>query len=164
MRFTIQRTFSDYFKLYSFLLFRKTGIKILGGLYVYNLISVILQSLGLINVISNITGLYIIIIVIPLLFLLIIYLKAKQSYSLHKSNLIYEINEDDIIITGEGFQSQKTWAKCVKIEETKSWFLIAENKYEVDLLPKREMQDHEVSQLRSILSEQRHVQIKLLVT
>jgi hypothetical protein len=165
MKFVIQRTPYDYLKLSCSLMFRKTGIKILAVLLIYNLIQLFFQSLGLIIVFKDLFLSYLILIGVPVLVFLFFYWRMKENYFRTKNffgKKIYEIKEGELIVTGDGFQVKKDLSKGLKIEETKSWFLIFESINQVDFIPKKSMSQEEIVQLRNTFSMQRGVQVILL--
>jgi preprotein translocase subunit YajC len=161
MKFVIQRTPYDYLKLSCSLMFRKTGVKILAVLLIYNLIQLIFQSLGLITVFENVFLSYLIFMGVSVLFFLFFYWKMKRKYfSDNKAfgRKTYEIKEGEMIVTGDGLQVKRDLSKSLKIEETKNWFLIVESIDQLDFIPKKSLSQQEIIQLHNTFSMQKGVQ------
>lgn len=82
-----------------------------------------------------------------------VYFSAKKNYLSNKrlgEKIIYEFYPDEMKATGESFITLRKWAQTYKIEELKNWFLIYESNQVANLIPKSEMSDQDISNLRSL--------------
>jgi len=55
-------------------------------------------------------------------------------------------------MTGESFHSQLTWDKVYKVTETKNWILIWQNRQIANAIPKRDVWDGQIEDLKKILT------------
>ncbi len=84
--------------------------------------------------------------------------KTKRIYDSNirfKEEMVYTFDETWIQVKGESFESKLTWEKMYKIKETKSWFLIYQNKIAANVIPKKGMNAQQLKQLRSLIKNKK---------
>jgi hypothetical protein len=87
---------------------------------------------------------------------LVINFSIKKSYK--SSNRIsetitYNFKEDTYSITGESFNSELTWDKLQKVTLTKNWLLLWQTKITANAIPRRDVDDSILKNLKVILSK-----------
>ncbi|MCK3684602.1 YcxB family protein [Maribellus sp. YY47] len=85
-----------------------------------------------------------------------VYFSAKKNFYTHgrlQEQIVYEITDKEINISGESFKSQMTWEKTYKVQELKDWFLIYQNKLVANVIPKNST-DLDIVEFRRIVRNQ----------
>ena len=146
-----QLTEQDYINANFVLLFSRPIFKIvlviIGLFSLSNMITVILSPNGSI---SSIIPPLIIILMLPLM----TYLAAKRNFKANQriSEIVqYTFDEQTLTIKGESFNSQYSWDKIYKVSQTKNWLLIWQNRQVANPIPKRDVWDGEMQDLKEIL-------------
>lgn len=83
-----------------------------------------------------------------------IFWNARKSYRSNNRNnerIEYEFDNRWIALKGDSFESKLTWKKIHKVKETKLWFLIYASKVVAYIVPKRNMSEVEILELRKII-------------
>jgi len=68
-----------------------------------------------------------------------IYFNAKKNYETNKTlqeKVNYEFLEEKILISGESFNSEISWDKIYRIEESEEWILIFQNRQTANIILK----------------------------
>lgn len=92
------------------------------------------------------------------------YLSAKKNYNTNarlKETIEYNFDNENIIVTGESFNSKLTWEKVYKITESKDWVLIWQNKLIANIIPKRDFKIGELETLKGIVKQHKSIINKL---
>ena len=85
---------------------------------------------------------------------LMTYLAAKRNFKANRriSEIVqYTFDEQNLTIKGESFNSQYSWDKIHKVSQTKNWLLIWQNRQVANPIPKRDVWDGEMQDLKEIL-------------
>ena len=144
-------TQEDFINVNFVLWFKKRSIKILIGIYHFFLLS------SLISLASSTTGVFQV--VFPLLFMtavpVLIYFSAKRNYGSNKrvsEAIEYKFDKDALIVTGESLNSQLSWDKIYKVTQTRNWLLIWQNAQVANVIPKRDVWQSHLDDLKDILN------------
>lgn len=96
----------------------------------------------------------------PLIVLVILpsllYFTTKRSFSNNprvNETIEYQFEPEMLVIKGESFSSQLTWNKIPKVILTKNWLLIWQNRQIANAIPRRDVWDGEINELKGILSK-----------
>ena len=87
---------------------------------------------------------------------LMTYYAARKNYRTNKrisETIEYQFDKDSLIIKGESFNSQLTWDKFYKVTQTKNWILIWQNRQVANPIPKRDIWEGQLADLKLILNE-----------
>lgn len=82
------------------------------------------------------------------------YFSAKTNFKANKrigENIEYQLDKENLVIKGESFRSQLSWDKIYKVTQTKNWVLIWQSKQLANPIPKRDIWEGEISDLKEIL-------------
>ena len=82
------------------------------------------------------------------------YFGAKKNYKTNQritENIEYQFGEDNLIVKGESFNSQLTWNKIYKVTQTKNLVLIWQNRQVANAIPKRDIWEGQIEELKIIL-------------
>lgn len=85
---------------------------------------------------------------------IIIFFNAKRAFTSSSritEYITYRFEKQWIFLKGQSFETKMSWDKIVKVKETKSWFLIYQTKYLANLIPKTEMTNQQIIEMRDIL-------------
>lgn len=134
------------------LLYSKTSTKIITGIGIFMLLlSVTLMILTPENFsVTQIIGPLVVIGALPLF----IYLNAKKNYATNQrisESMEYTFDKDFLNIKGESFTTQLTWAKLYKVAQTKNWVFIWHNRQSANCIPKRDIWDEQIEELKVLL-------------
>jgi len=89
-----------------------------------------------------------------------VYTSAKKNFASPgklREKIIYEITEENILMTGETFELKIEWDKIHKIMELKKWVLIYPNKKAAFILPKEDFGER-ISDFRTLVRSKRFIQ------
>lgn len=92
------------------------------------------------------------------------YWNAKRNYQINSraiERMQYEIDEEWISIKGDTFDSRMTWDKMHKVIETKSWFLIYQNKVAANIIVKKDLTTEQLATFRAIVRNVADLEAKL---
>lgn len=147
----------DYIKLMYILTYRRRGMIITNIMGLLLFTFTIMYFAGIIESVEfpwmPVAFSFVIVIVVPTS----VYFSAKKNYKTHsrlQEKIIYEIDEETIIITGESFSSEMTWNKTYKVVELKDWFLFYQNKIVANIIPKHSIGEDRFK-LRMIVKNQK---------
>jgi hypothetical protein len=156
--------YKEYLKLKYILHYRKAGTIFSQVLAVFLLTISILSYTGYYkNLESPIVDFTIgsfILFAIPFL----IFVKNKKDFSGEsriKENIEFDVTNEKIKMTGESFKTEFDLNKVFKIEELSNYFLIYHTKQNYNVIPKSDLTEIEIFDLRSIFREQKNVLLKL---
>jgi hypothetical protein len=97
-------------------------------------------------------------VVFPLLFLsaipLLTYFGAKRNFKSNKrisETIEYQFGQNELLVKGESFTSQLTWDKIYKVTQTKSWLLIWQSRQTANVIPKRDLWESNIADLKEIV-------------
>ena len=143
----------DFINVTFVLLYSKISMKIFTGLISLFLIVSILTATLLPNVsFSQIILPVVLLSVMPLL----TYFGAKRNFLANKrisETIEYHFDNDYLSMKGESFNSQLTWDKVYKVTQTKNWLLIWQNRQIANPIPKRDIWDGQISELKETLDK-----------
>ncbi len=103
---------------------------------------------------SSITTLIATPLIILLGFPLLTYFGSKRSFVTNKrisETIEYQFGKELLFIKGESFTAQLTWDKIYKVSQNKNWILIWQNKQVANVIPKRDIWEGDVIELKEIL-------------
>ena len=145
-------TQKDFINVNFILLYSKTAVKIFTAIIIVFFIvsAVTVAFIPKVNFSQLIVP-----VLMLLLFPVLIYFAAKRSYAANKrisETIEYQFAKDHLIMTGESFHSQLTWDKVYKVTETKNWILIWQNRQIANAIPKRDVWDGQIEDLKKILT------------
>jgi hypothetical protein len=96
--------------------------------------------------------------IVPLIILtvfpLITYFTAKKNFAANTRSgemVEYIFGDNDLVMHGESFNSQLSWEKIYKVTQTKNWILIWQNKQFANLIPRRDIWEGQIEELKEIL-------------
>lgn len=145
-------TEKDYINLSFLLWFRRSYTRIIYGVFIFCMLVSIFGNRFLQKDISSD-------IIIPVIALAILpaftYLSAKRNYAANsriKENIEYKFEKEYLIIEGETFKTQLSWAKIYRITQTKNWVLIWQSRHVTNAIPKEDIWEGERAELKTILS------------
>jgi len=80
-----------------------------------------------------------------------------------QENMICELTQEKMVLTGDTFNVDAEWNKSFKIQELKNWFLIYESQSMFNMIPKSYMTNEQVILARDIFKHlDKNVKVKLL--
>lgn len=134
------------------LLYSKLSIKVFTGIAMLLLILTIITSFSP-NQRSSSTG-----IITPVVMLiglpLFQYFASKRLYNSNKrigETIEYQFGRDLLFIKGESFSAEFTWDKIFKVNKTKNWILIWQNKQVANVIARRDIWEGDIIALKEIL-------------
>ena len=146
-------TEQDFIHANFVLQYSKTSIKILTGLICFFLLITILTVIFLPEVSFSQ-------LIVPLAMLMVIplmtYFNARRKFTADSrisEAIEYNFDSDYLSMKGESFNSQQTWDKVYKVKQKKNWILIWQNKKIANPIPKRDMWEGQISDLKEILDK-----------
>ena len=99
-------------------------------------------------------------IITPLIILTVMplftYFTAKKNYAANQrisETIEYQFDKDNLLMKGESFNSQLTWDKVYKVTQTKNWILIWQNRQIANPIPKRDVWEEQIENLKKVLQE-----------
>lgn len=141
----------DFINVSFVMLFKKNAVKVLTVLILVFLLISLFTALFVPEVSFSQT-------IVPLVMLaglpLMTYFSAKKNFSSNQTigeSVEYNFDTDYLSMRGESFNSQLTWEKIHKVTETKSWLLIWQNTQIAIPIPKRDILEDQINDLRQIL-------------
>ncbi|HMG83111.1 MAG TPA: YcxB family protein [Ferruginibacter sp.] len=151
----------DFIKATFVLLYSRLFIKITTALFSFFLISGIIAAIfyPTYSTIQELFFLLLILFVRPVL----TYITAKRNYNGSGRSgelIIYTFNADYLSIKGESFNSEFSWDKIYKVSQTKNWVFIWQNKTFANAIPKHDIWEEQIDELKAIL-ETHHVKNNL---
>ncbi|WP_276502864.1 YcxB family protein [Terrimonas pollutisoli] len=87
-------------------------------------------------------------------FPLLQYFASKRDYTSNKrisETIEYQFGKDLLFVKGESFTAQLTWDKIYKVSKTKNWLLIWQNKQVANVIPRRDIWEGDIIELKEIL-------------
>jgi len=85
---------------------------------------------------------------------LMTYFTAKRNFNTNLRNgeaIEYHFDPDNLSMKGESFNSQLTWGKIYKVTHTKNWLLIWQSRQMANPIPKRDIAEGQIGDLKQIL-------------
>ena len=82
------------------------------------------------------------------------YFRLKNAFYSNKKiqeEIIYTFTDEKVYTKGETFEGDFTWNTVFKVKETEDWFLIYQSKLTMNMVPKKDFSDSQISELRSII-------------
>jgi hypothetical protein len=129
-------------------------------LYFFIFVSIVV----IVNIISSVArGQAVIATILPpvLIFsayILVIYFSVKRGYLKNKrisESIEYTFEENRLIIRGESFNSELSWDKINKVTLTKNWLLIWQTKISANAIPRKDISESDLANLKIILASNR---------
>jgi hypothetical protein len=97
---------------------------------------------------------------IPVLLLIIrpatTYYTVRRNFSSNKRSgelIAYHFGEDYLSMKGESFTIELSWDKIYKVTQSKNWVFIWQNERFANVLPKRDIWEEQIDQLKEILQK-----------
>ena len=75
--------------------------------------------------------------------------------------IIYEFDNENILITGESFNSRLSWDKIYSVTENKDWILIWQSRQGANVLQKRDFKNKDLQLLKDIVNSHSELKNKL---
>jgi hypothetical protein len=149
-------TFKEYVKLLFGLAYQRPIMKLLVSVAVLLILWILFYHLNIINLPKPLIYQYITLALLVVVQPTVIYTTIRTVY--YSSNQISEPLEMQILpeaikIHGKSFYMEATWDKMFKIVEKQNWFLIYQNSLSAIIIPKKAMQDEEITSFKKILKE-----------
>lgn len=165
MKIKTKVTFKEYVKLLYGLTYQRPIMKFLLGVAFLILIWIIFYYLNVIDVPKPIIYQYITLTLIVVAQPIVIFTTIRTVY--YSSSQICQTLEMDILpkeikVNGESFYMEIRWENMFKIIEKPKWFLIYQNSLSAIIIPKKELEPYEISNIRKILKELTNVKVELL--
>jgi hypothetical protein len=156
MKCSTRIDFQEYLKLLFVLTYRKWTVRVLSILGIANLFVAMLYYVGIRLIDYPPTSQLLLGLVLTFLFPASIYLTAKKTFSNSRMQELieYEILPDRFKQRGESFNVEYEFRKSYKLEETKDWFLVYQNKQVANFIPKRCFDDFQIAEIRDIFRDQ----------
>lgn len=158
--------YEDYRKLLFTLTYKKVStivITIVGTFFIlFQLLAYFLISTYEIDLAPLLVGCGMV-----LLFPIAIIVSSKRNFysnQLLQEEMEYEFTEEQMKIKGESFSSEVQWNKTNRIIEIKDWFLIFQSKISANLIPKKNLSEKEINEIKTIFSKQKGIKLKLKKT
>lgn len=82
------------------------------------------------------------------------YFRLKNAFYSNakiQEEIIYTFTDQKVHTKGETFEGDFTWNTVFKVKETEDWFLIYQCKLTMNMVPKKDFSDSQISELRSII-------------
>lgn len=146
-------TEKDYINITLLLLFSRPIAKFFVGILI---VAILISSIGNISIVRGeyfglITPL-VIFTFVPAAFYFSLKRNYKNNSRLHET-IEYHFEETKLLIKGESFSSHLTWEKIPKVTLTKEWLLIWHNRQFANAIPRRDVYDGEINDLKNILTK-----------
>jgi hypothetical protein len=154
----------DYRKLVFTLTYRKPLTLLMSFLGLYMTIGGALTYFGVLSNNENMPFQFVFGIVLTVLTPYKIYTTANRNYSTNlklQEEIDYEFTPEQLIIKGESFTSELKWSTTFKIEELTHWILIYQSKTTANIIPKKNISEAELEELRFIFRAQKNITVKL---
>ncbi len=145
-------TKQDFIKLNFILLYGKLSMK----LYTVFIALGILTAIGVamfyqFNSFIYVIGPFVMLIALPLL----TYFGAVRNYTANNritETIEYHFDNEYLSLKGESFNSQLSWGKIYKVTHIKNWILIWQNKQVSNPIPKGNISEEQIGELKAILN------------
>ena len=141
----------DYINVNFVLLYSRMFIKIFTGLMIFFVVFTLLAAVFLsIGSYSSLIGPVFMLLLFPLL----TYFSAKKNYASNQrmtETIEYKFDDDNLVVKGESFNSQLSWNKIHKVTQTKNWVLIWQNRQVANPIPKRDIWEGQIEEIKIIL-------------
>lgn len=154
--------FEEYKKLIFILIYKKPIVIFITVLGLYMIVHASLSYFGIIRINNNITIQFIFGIIITFLIPYNIYKSSKKNFETNKriqEEIEYNFTNEKIIVKGESFNLEHEWNKITRIKELKDCFLIYQSKTSADIIPKRNLLESEIQELRNIFNQQKNIRL-----
>ena len=82
------------------------------------------------------------------------YFRLKNAFYSNmkiQEEITYTFTDEKVHTKGETFEGDFTWNTVFKVKETEDWFLIYQSKLTMNMVPKKDFSDSQISELRSII-------------
>ena len=93
-----------------------------------------------------------------------VYLGSKKYFYSNarlQENIEYEFTAEELKIKGGTFNSNMDWSKTNRIEEKKDWFLIFQSQQTANMIPKKDLTEAQIVELRNFFKGLENVKMKL---
>lgn len=93
-----------------------------------------------------------------------VYFSAKKTYSTDgrvSEKIDYSFDNEEVVATGESFNSRLTWDKIHSITENKDYILIWQNRLVASVIPKRDFKENELTSFKQMLNGRPNLKDKL---
>ncbi|MEA5402502.1 YcxB family protein [Arcicella sp. DC2W] len=142
----------DYIKINYHLFYRKLTVKVMTGVGVFMLISLLyaFHSFNEFPWFQLVFGLF-----LTIGQPISVYFSAKKNYKTNArigERISYEFDNENVLVTGESFEAKFSWDKIYSVTENKDWILIWQNKQVANVVPKRDFKEGELQALKNIVS------------
>ena len=82
------------------------------------------------------------------------YFRLKNAFYSNKKiqeEITYTFTDEKVHTKGETFEGDFTWNTVFKVKETADWFLIYQSKLTMNMVPKKDFSDSQISELRNMI-------------
>lgn len=146
-------TEQDFINVNFVLLYSKISMKIFTGIIIFFLIISVMTTFLFSKIsYSQIFVFIFMLSAIPIL----TYFTAKKNFVASQrisETIEYQFDKDNMFVKGESFTSQLTWNKIYKVTQTKNWILIWQNRQIANPIPKKDILEGKIEDLKKILKE-----------
>lgn len=148
-----QLTESDFIRVNFTILYKKAFVKFITLMAFFALIISVIGNIQFPGTtsLSQIMLPILILVILPL----ITYNSARKNFKTNKrinEPVEYSIDDKIISLKGESFNAQLSWEKIYKVNKTKEWILIWQNKQVANVIPRRNITDSQIAILKNIIS------------
>lgn len=155
MQIKSKLTEKDFINANFVLLYSKTSMKIFTGIASFAIVvAVVAVFLSSKTTFAQISAPLIMLLLIPMF----TYFAAKKNYAADQrvsETIEYQFEKDLLIIKSESFNAQFTWDKIYKVTQTKNWLMIWQSKQIANAIPKRDVWQGDIAELKDILETHR---------
>ena len=93
-----------------------------------------------------------------------VYLRSKKYFYSNarvQETIEYEFTPEELKVKGETFNSNMGWSKTNRIEEKNDWFLIYQSQQTANMIPKKDLSEAQIIELRNFFKGLKNVKMKL---
>lgn len=149
---TTKLSIEDYLKINYYLLYRKWTSKVMTGIGIFMLVSLLFtfDSFKESPWFQLVFGLF-----LTVGQPISVYFNAKKNYKSNRrisERINYEFDKENIQVTGESFEAKLTWEKIYSVTENKDWILIWQSQQVANIVPKRDFKEEELQAFKNIVS------------
>lgn len=165
MKITTKISFKQYVKLLYSLAYEKIALRFLICFAFIILLWIIFYHTNIISLPKPLIYQYITLGLIAIVQPILIFITIRSNY--YSSNqlmetLVMELSPDIIKINGESYYMEIKWDKLFKIVEKQNWFLLYQNNLSAIIIPKKDMSETDINNLRTFLNNTIDVPLELL--
>lgn len=157
--------YPEYVKLIYTLAYEKTILRLLLVVAALILLWIIFYYLNFFSLPKPMIYQYVTLVLITVVQPIGIYLTTRQNYKSSnqlRETLEIETTPKDIRINGESYYMVVEWEKLFKIVEKSNWFLLYQNNLSAIIISKKDMNESDIINFRSLLKNINGVPLELM--